>query len=265
MQDNMQNWFSFLFLQHLAFAVLLILLGFLIAKKLANVTEKYTKKRFSNHHASLMKRFVFYVVLIIFLISALQQLGFKLTVLIGAAGVLTVAVGFASQTAASNLISGIFLLFERPFSVDDFIEIKNFSGTVVAIDLLSTKLKTLDNRLVRVPNETMIKSEVINYNAFKTRRIDLIIDISYDSDIDKARTLILDIAAQSTNILEDPAPNVWINTFADSSIELKLMAWVETKNFGSTTSALQESIKLQFDQNDIEIPYPQITIHNAEV
>lgn len=260
----MLDWLSTTSIQRVIFAVLLVFFGLVIAKKIAAATAKYSKKRFSKHHAALIKQLVFYIIFVAFLVSALQQLGFKLTVLIGAAGVLSVAVGFASQTAASNLISGIFLIFERPFSVDDFIEVKNFSGTVTAIDLLSTKLKTTDNRLIRVPNETMIKSEVINYNAYKTRRIDLIIDISYDNDIEQARRILIDVAEQNNDILSDPQPKVWVNTFADSSIQLKLMAWVDTSKFGATKSTLQETIKQQFDQKNIDIPYPQITIHKAE-
>lgn len=260
----MQEWLSEYHLQQIIFAIILFILGLVIASKLSQITERYSKKRFSKHHAALIRRLVYYITLIAFSVSALQQLGFKLTVLIGAAGVLTVALSFASQTAASNLISGIFLIFERPFSVDDFIELKGFSGKVLTIDLLSTKLQTLDNRLVRIPNETMIKSEIINYNAFKTRRIDLLVDISYDNDINLARTLLLDIAQNTHSVLSDPAPNVWVNALADSSIQLKLMAWVETGNFGSTKSGLQETIKQQFDQNNIEIPYPQLTVHRAE-
>jgi small-conductance mechanosensitive channel len=251
-------------MQHLVYAILLIVAGFVVAKKAAYTIEKYSNKHFSKHHAALMKRLVFYIIVILFLISALHHLGFNLTVLLGAAGVLSVAVGFASQTAASNLISGIFLLFERPFSVDDYIEIKGFSGTVVAIDLLSTKIKTNDNRLVRIPNETMIKSEVINYYAYKTRRIDLIVDISYDDNIDKARSLLLEIAKQDNSVLTDPPPNVWVNSLADSGIELKLMTWVKTSDYSATKSALQEAIKVQFDKHKIDIPFPQITIHQAE-
>ncbi len=260
----MQDWLSAHHLQQYIFAIILLMVGFVVAQKVAQITEKYSNKRFSKHHAILMKRLVYYLIFTAFVISSLQQIGFKLTVLIGAAGVLTVALSFASQTAASNLISGIFLIFERPFSIDDFIELKGFSGTVIAMDLLSTKLKTVDNRVVRIPNETMIKSEIINYNTFKTRRIDLLVDIGYENNIEQARALLLDIAGKNCAILKVPAPNIWVNALADSSVQLKLMVWVESSNYGSTKSALQENIKHQFDLNHINIPYPQITVHRAE-
>ena len=118
-----------------------------------------------------------------FCVSALRELGFKLSVLLGAAGVLTVAVGFASQTSASNIISGLFLLGERPFSVGDVIRVGSTTGEVLSIDLLSAKLRTFENLFVRIPNETLIKSEVTNLSRLPVRRLDLKIGIAYKEEV----------------------------------------------------------------------------------
>ncbi|MFN9975907.1 MAG: mechanosensitive ion channel family protein, partial [Phycisphaerae bacterium] len=113
---------------------------------------------------------------------ALDSLGFDLKVLLGAAGILTVAVGFAAQTSASNLISGLFLMFERPFVVGNSIVIGDLRGEVVAIDMLSTKIRTFTNMMVRIPNETLVKSNIVNLSYFPIRRVDLEVGVAYSSD-----------------------------------------------------------------------------------
>lgn len=246
-----------------AYALGLLICGYILAKQLARLVEHAMSNRFSLHHVVLASRAVFYLVLILFSITSLQYLGFNLSVLLGAAGVFTVAVSFASQTAASNLISGIFLLFERPFKMGDNIEVKGVSGTVESIDLLSTKIKTSDNKLVRVPNEALIKSEITNLSYFKTRRIDLLISVAYNTDIERVKLLLLTVAGQCRDVLHDPEPKVTVNSFADSSIELKFMLWALNENFSAVKNTLQESIKQQFDLAGIEMPFPQITINRV--
>lgn len=251
-------------LLNIAYAAGLLTIGYLLAKRTTTLIEKALGKRFSRHQVMLVSRAIFYLIFIIFFVSSLQHLGFNLSVLLGAAGVFTVAISFASQTAASNLISGIFLLFERPFKMGDTIEVNNISGVVESIDLLSTKLRTSDNKLVRIPNETLIKSNIVNLNYFKTQRIDLIIGIAYDSDLDAVKALLHAIAESCEQVLKDPAANVIINNFANSAIELKFMVWVKTPNVSMVKNQLQENIKQQFDKAHIEMPFPQVTIHHAK-
>ncbi|WP_019218285.1 mechanosensitive ion channel family protein [Legionella tunisiensis] len=183
--------------------------------------------------------------------------------MLGAAGVFTVAISFASQTAASNLVSGIFLLFERPFKVGDTIEVKGINGIVDSIDLLSTKLKTPDNKLVRIPNEAMIKSEITNLSYFSTRRIDLIISVAYDCNITQVKAMLLAIADNCELVLKDPAPYVTIDNFANAAVELKFMIWVNTVDVSVVRNVLQETIKHQFDREGIETPLPQVTVHRV--
>lgn len=258
------HWLSTLHLKSILYAIVLLLVGWILAKRFGNLAQKYGEQKLSYHFASLTRRMVFYVIFLGFLISALQQLGFNLSVLIGAAGIFTVAISFASQTAASNLISGIFMIFERPFSLGDSIVVKGISGTIEAIDLLSTKLRTADNCIIRIPNETMNKSEITNLSYFPTRRIDLIIGIGYENDIGKARKAFIDTANICPGVLDTPEPSVLINHFADSNIELKCMVWVNRADYVNVKSQLQEMIKTRFDQDNIEIPYPQLTIRRAE-
>lgn len=263
MQNASLEWLSSINWLEIIYAAALFVIGFIVAKQVSAICERAVIKRFSKHQASLTRRLVFYTLFLLFTFSALQQLGFKLTVLLGAAGVFTVALSFASKTAASNLVSGIFLIFECPFKVGDSVTIKNISGTVDSIDLLSTKINTPDNIRVRIPNETVVQSEISNMSYFKTRRIDLIISASYDNNIAQVKEVLLDIAKNNPFALDEPEANVIVNTFADSAIEYKLMVWAKTKNVGKAKSELNDSIKKRFDEENIGMPYPQITIHQS--
>ena len=245
------------------YSILLFGIGFIVAKRVSIFAEKSINNRFSRHQALLARRLVFYTLFFTFLVSALHQIGFKITVLLGAAGVFTVALSFASQTAASNLVSGIFLIFESPFKVGDTITIKNITGVVDSIDLLSTNIITPDNKKIRVPNETVVKSEITNISSNKVRRIDLVFGIAYDSDVEEVKKILLDIADKNPDVLGDPAPNVIINQFADSAVEIKFMTWVASPQYGTVRNQLNTAIKAKVDSGHIQMPFPQLTLHRA--
>ncbi|BCA94458.1 mechanosensitive ion channel protein MscS [Legionella antarctica] len=245
------------------YALCLICFGYFISKRLSILSERVLSKRFTRHQTMLIRRFVFYSIFAVFVITSLQHLGFQLSVLLGAAGVFTVAISFASQTAASNLISGIFLLFEQPFKVGDTVEVKGITGVIDSIDLLSTKLKTFDNRLVRIPNEALIKSEITNLSYFLTRRLDIIVAVAYDCNITQVKSMLMGIAEQSEHVLKDPVPNVTINSFANSAVELKFMVWVHTSQVSIARNLLQETIKQQFDSAGIETPVSQYVVQRV--
>jgi len=246
---------------NVVYAASLIFFGYFIAKRVSIIAEKTVVSRMSRHHSLLVKRSLFYIIFTIFSVTGLQHLGFKLSILLGAAGVFTVAISFASQTAVSNLISGIFLLFEHPFKVGDTVEVKSIIGVVESIDLLSTKLKTSDNKLVRIPNEAMIKSEITNLSYFSTRRIDILIAVAYDCDVAKVKQILLNIAEQCDQVLKDPQPNVVINHFTSNAIELKFMSWVNTKDISVVRNYLQEQINQQLAREQINTSSTVTTVH----
>ena len=197
----------------------LLVLGIFLGTMLARSVGRLVESRTSRHHQVLIRRLVFYVIFVLFAIAALREAGFSLEVVLGAAGILTVAIGFASQTSASNIISGLFLVMERPFEIGDVIEADATIGEVVAIDLLSVKLRTPDNLYVRIPNETLIKTRVVNRSRFPIRRIDLVIGIAYAEDVERVRDLLLGLAETNPHCLEEPRPFVvsglrlWISSF----------------------------------------------------
>ena len=175
-------------------AILLIILGYIVGRITSAAIARLLQNEMSSHGIQLLKRAVFYGIFGLLIISALKEFGFDLSVVLGAAGILTIAIGFASQTSASNLISGLFLMIERPFSITDVIRVGSTTGEVISIDLLSVKLRTYDNLFVRIPNETMIKSEVTTITKFPIRRADLLVGVAYKENIEKVKELLAEVA-----------------------------------------------------------------------
>jgi small-conductance mechanosensitive channel len=241
----------------LARALALIAIGFGVAKLLARAAWKLTSERLARQQAVLFRRGVFYGILLLFLVASFHELGFRLGVLLGAAGVLSVAVGFASQTSASNLISGLFLIAEQPFSIGDVIQVGGTTGEVLSIDLLSVKLRTFDNQFVRIPNESLIKTEVRTLTRFPIRRVDLRIGVAYKEDIERVRDLLFDLAHEDPLCLEEPAPFFVIVGFGDSAIDLQFSPWTAIENYTAFKNSVQLEIKRRFEAEGIEIPFPQ--------
>jgi len=211
----------------------------------------------------ILRRVSFYTVAGLFAASALMELGFDLGVLLGAAGILTVAIGFASQTSASNVISGLFLLGERPFSVGDVIRVNGTTGEVLSVDLLSVKLRTFDNLFVRIPNETMIKTEVTNLRRFPIRRFDLMVGVAYKEDLDRVREVLLDVADRNPLCLEEPAPVIIFQGYADSAINHQFSVWAKTDNYLDLRNSIPMEVKEAFDEAGIEIPFPHRTLYTG--
>jgi len=244
-------------------AVILIAIGFVAAKLISSALLKTVGDKMDNHRAMLLKRGSYYLILILFLVSALHQLGFNLSVLLGAAGVFTVAVGFASQTSASNLISGLFLMAERSFSIGDVIRIGTTTGEVLGIDLLSVKLRTFDNLFVRIPNETLIKSEVTTLTRFPIRRLDILLGVAYKEDLKKVRAVLGEVANKNPLCLEEPKPLYIFQAFGESSLDIQYSVWAKREKFLELKNSIHEEIKNAFDEQDIEIPFPHRTIYTG--
>lgn len=255
------DWLSVERLASVVRALVLAGVGLVLARVAAALSTKITGPHLDAHMGMLVRRMTYYVVLVLFLVSALRELGFNLGVLLGAVGILSVAVGFASQTSASNLISGLFLLGERPFAVGDVITVGNTTGEVMSVDLLSVKIRTFDNRFVRIPNETMIKSEVITLTKFPIRRYDVQVGIAYKEDIARAREVLMAVADRNPLCLEEPKPLFIFLGFGDSALNFQFSVWAAQENFLEVRNSIQEEIKLAFDEAGIEIPFPHRTLY----
>ena len=224
-----------------------------------------TAKRLSGQSAMLSRKAVLYFGIIVIIVAVFQQTGYKLTALIGAAGIAGIAIGFASQTSLSNIISGIFLISEKPFQVGDIIKVGETKGTILSVDLLSVKLRTFDNQFVRMPNETLIKEKVTNITRFPIRRLDIDIGVAYKEDIDKVKTILLHIASKNLYCLSEPEPLIIFKEFGDFALKFLFGVWFEKNDYIKLKNSIMEQIKIEFDKAGIEIPYPHRTIYTGSV
>ena len=243
--------------------VLKLAVGFLLARIIHSLIIRGFANRTHPQHLMLLRRSISYGVFSIFLFSALQDLNAS-TWLLGAAGLITLAIGFASQTSVSNLISGLFLIGERAIEIGEIIEVEGTIGEVLSVDLLSTKLRTFDNLLVRVPNEIMVKTKIINITRFPIRRIDLEIGVDYQDDLKQVKELLFELADNSPLALEEPRPLFLVKNFGDSAIELQFSVWTLHANFLELKSSLLMEIKEAFEKAGVNIPFPQVTFHTNE-
>jgi small-conductance mechanosensitive channel len=241
--------------------VLIIGIGFPLLRLLRKLTIRLIHDKLSLQAEQLIQRAVYYIGVLILFVSVMNEFGFNLSALLGAAGVFGLAIGFASQTSVSNIISGIFLISERPFMIGDIVQVGSTVGTIATIDLLSVKINTFDNRFVRIPNETMIKADVINITKYPVRRVNIDISVAYKEDLRRVRDILLDIAEKQELALKDPAPVTQITEFADSGINFMFGVWANTSEFVALKTALMIDIKERFDEEKIEIPFPHISLY----
>jgi small-conductance mechanosensitive channel len=237
--------------------LLAIMFGYLLGKFAGRGIERTLSTRLDVHQVMVFKRFAFYSILILATITGLNEAGVNLNVLVGAAGVASVAIGFASQTTMSNLVSGIFILLERPFLIGDTIKVGNTTGEVSLMGLFSTILKTPENMMVRIPNEILMKSEITNVTRYPIRRLELFIGVSYAVDIAELRTIILGCVSDLEFIRKTPAADVNFKAFSESAIQVAVGFWVERERATEAFTLLAEALKRTLDTAKIEIPVPQ--------
>jgi small conductance mechanosensitive channel len=203
-----------------------------------------------------------YIGLLAFIvIAALGQLGIQTTSFIAVLGAAGLAVGLALQGSLSNFAAGFLLIIFRPFKVGDLIEGAGVFGVVEAIQIFTTQLKTADNKTVIVPNAKLTDDNIVNWTVKGTRRVDMVMGIGYEDDIDKARSLMADIIAADDRILKDPAPQISVSELADSSVNFVVRPWVKVEDYWGVYFDLTEKIKKSFDANGISIPFPQRDVH----
>jgi len=242
-------------------AMAVLVVGWILGKALSVGLRKILLRTQRAQTAMVVSRAVFYMVVFVAISGALSVLGLNLGVLLGAAGVLTVALGFASQTSASNLISGLFLLAEQPFVVGDLIRVGEVTGEVLSVDLLSVKIRTFDNLYVRVPNEEVIKTHITNLTHFPIRRVDVHLSVAYKEDLGRVRNLLFDVADREPLCLVEPGPMFLMQGFGESGISLQFSVWGRRESYIQLRNAIHQDIKEAFDREGIEIPFPHRTLY----
>ncbi len=262
------NWTNLLTKETIAAIIriaALIAIGFPLLAFISAITGRAVKKRFTPQASMLVQKGIFYTGSVLLLVSILYQMGFKLTALLGAAGIAGIAIGFASQTSVSNIISGLFLISEKPFTVGDIIKVGDTKGAILSIDLLSVKLRTFDNQFIRIPNESLIKNQVTNITRFPIRRLDINVGVAYKENVGKVREVLLDIANKEPLCLDEPEPIVRFLNFGDSALEFLFAVWCVKDDYLKLSTKMMQQIKERFDAENIEIPFPHRSLYTGSV
>ena len=201
------------------------------------------------------------LLMIVVFIAAINQLGIQTTSIIAVLGAAGLAIGLALQGSLSNFAAGILIVIYRPYKVGDYIQADNHLGTVDDIQIFSTVLRTPDNKIVVVPNGSIMDGSIVNFSQQKERRIDIVIGCSYDDDIDKVKEVLADVLSKDERILKEPKPRIALSELADSSVNFIVRPWVKNSEYLDVLYSLLEEIKKRFDQEGISIPYPQSDVH----
>lgn len=263
MDFDLESWKALVTPERIAGAArtsFLILVALPVLFLLARLARGWATRRFDAQKGLVAGKLVRYTGVVVVTLLVFRELGFSIAPLLGAAGIVGVALAFASQTSVSNIISGLFLIAENPFSVGDLIEVNGIKGTVLSIDTLSVKLRTLDNRFVRIPNETLIKSECTNITKFPIRRIDILIGVAYATDLAIARKTLMQVAEKNPLCLMEPKPLIVLEGFGASSIDFKFGVWVTKEKYLELKNSIQAELKQALDEAGIEIPFPQTVV-----
>jgi len=202
------------------------------------------------------------VALYIFLfITIAMVLGIPTTSFITALASCGVAIGLALQGALGNLAGGIMILIFKPFKIGDYITTSAVSGTVSNITIMYTVLKTPDNKVITIPNGTLTNTVVENYSSVENRRVDLVFTTGYDCDVDKVKSILMNVVTAHEKVLKDPEPFARLTNHGDSALEYTVRAWCKTEDYWDVNFDLVETVKKEFDANGISIPYPQMDVH----
>jgi small conductance mechanosensitive channel len=210
---------------------------------------------------SFVSNLVNMILLVIVVIAAVGALGVQTTSFIAILGAAGLAVGLALQGSLSNFASGVLIIVFRPYKVGDWIEGAGISGAVEDVQILTTILKTGDNKQIIVPNSQIMGGIITNYSANDKRRVDMVIGVSYDDDLDKTRSVLEELIAADERILKDPAHTIAVSELGDSSVNFIVRPWVNTPDYWSVMFDLTEAIKKRFDQEGITFPFPQQDVH----
>ena len=258
---NIGNIFTPAVLFGAARVVLILVVGFFLVRLIALIVRRLFTHNLSEQSRMILNKAVVYVGGVLVIIAVLSDLGVKLSALLGAAGVVGIAVGIASQTSLGNIISGLFLVSEKTFEIGDVVTVGTKTGIVYSIDLLSIKLRTFDNLLIRIPNQTIISSELTNITRFPIRRLDFTIGVAYKENLETVRDTLLAIARENPLCLDEPEPLLVFNGFGNSSIDILLGVWFEKSNYLAVKNSVIMTIKERFDSMGIEIPFPHVTLY----
>ncbi|EEX95282.1 hypothetical protein VIOR3934_09660 [Vibrio orientalis CIP 102891 = ATCC 33934] len=247
-------------------AVLILFIGNIIVKAVANsVSKVLEKKDMDKAVVEFVHGLVRYLLFVIVLIAALGRVGVQTASVVAVIGAAGLAVGLALQGSLSNFAAGVLIVAFRPFKSGDYVEIGGVAGSVEAIQIFQTVLKTPDNKMVVVPNSGVIGSPITNYSRHATRRVDLVIGVSYGADLKQTKKVIREALEKDERILKDPDIQIGVLALADSSVNFVVRPWCKTADYWDVYFDSTQAIKEALDEAGIEIPFPQMDVHLNKV
>ncbi len=239
-------------------ALVILVVGMIIAKIIRKLVRRVLEgRKVDSAIVSFTTGLVYSSLVVFVVIAALGQLGVRTTSLVAVIGAAGLAIGLALQGSLSNFAAGFLILVFKPFKASDFIEANGVAGVVKSVHIFTTELRTPDNKVIIVPNAKLTDDNIINYSAAGERRIDMVVGIAYDADIDQARQIMADILSSDDRVLEDPAPQIAVSELADNSVNFVLRPWVKVEHYWDAMFEITEKVKKAFDKAGIGIPFPQ--------
>ncbi|WP_272700513.1 mechanosensitive ion channel family protein [Desulfovibrio sp. Fe33] len=243
-------------------ALLIFVIGRIIAKGVANGSQRVMlKAKVDETLASFLRNIIYYALIAAVVIAALGQAGINVTSFLAVLGAAGLAVGLALKDSLSNFAAGVMLILLKFFRKGDYVTAGGVSGTVTAINIFNTVLTTPDNMVITVPNSSILGGTITNVTANDTRRVDMVFGIGYGDDLLKAKKTLERIVSEEPRVLTDPAPTIEVSELADSSVNFVVRPWCKTSDYWGVYFALTEKVKLVFDQEGISIPFPQQDVH----
>ena len=258
---TIQEWLALYGLRVVG-ALAILVIGRFAAKGIRKLLKKLLRKHGVDETLVSFTSSVSYVAVMVFIIiAAIGQLGVQTASFVAILGAMGLAVGLALQGSLANFAAGVLMIIFKPFKVGDFIEGGGTAGTVEAIGIFTTEMKTPDNKKVILPNGKLTADSITNYSARDQRRVDMVAGVSYADDLDRVRKVLEGILEADERILRDPPPTIGVLALADSSVNIAVRPWVKTQDYWSVFFSVQEQIKKRFDAEGITIPFPQRDLH----
>jgi len=243
-------------------AIIILIVGRIASGIVRSITKKVmTKAKVDETITSFVGTMAYFVVMAFTVVAALSKFGIETASFVAILGAAAFAVGFALQGSLSNFASGVMILLFRPYKIGDFVEVAGVAGIVMDVHIFTTTIRTGDNIKIIVPNSKIYGDVIKNVTGYDTRRVDMVIGISYASPIGKAIDIAMDVMKSDPRVLADPEPQVVVAELADSSVNLALRPWVKTTDYWGAKFDITRRIKEEFDTNGIEIPFPQRVVH----
>lgn len=247
---------------NIAAALLTLLVGYIAANIISGgVTKVMHTRKLDTTVTHFVGSILKYTILVFVVIAALGRVGVQTASFVAIIGAAGLAIGLALQGSLSNFAAGFLLIIFRPIKSGEFIEVAGTNGVVQSVQLFTTTLTSADNKMVVVPNSAILNGTIVNYSRMDTRRVDMTFGIGYGSDLRKAKQILERLVSEEPRILKDPEATIAVAALADSSVNIVVRPWVKTANYWGVWFDFHEKVKLAFDAEGVEIPFPQMVMH----